>query len=95
MSLAFVRRLDGLTYHFRPDGTRNGSPCHRRVDLDLWLVRLPDRGWCTCDADGVANGWPLPSGAAHAALPPLTAWRSWKAGRSYLYDLRACGPSGC
>ncbi|MFF7989213.1 hypothetical protein ACFZDG_05365 [Kitasatospora xanthocidica] len=87
-SLEFVRRLDGLTYRFHQDGTFNGRPSFKREDLDIWCRWLPGRGWCTVDADGVPNSAPLPSGTAGESFPPLCAWRSWKAGRSYLYDLR-------
>ncbi len=87
-SIEFVRRLDGLVYHFRPDGTFHGRPSFKRTDLDLWCRWLPERGWCTVDADGVPNSAPLPGGTAGEMFPPLCPWRSWKAGKSYLYDLR-------
>ncbi|GAA2264388.1 hypothetical protein GCM10010430_56310 [Kitasatospora cystarginea] len=58
------------------------------MDLALWCRWLPPRGWCTCDADGVANSWPLHPQTGEEMSPPLGPWRSWKAGKSYLYDLR-------
>ncbi|MFD8751243.1 hypothetical protein ACFV0O_09730 [Kitasatospora sp. NPDC059577] len=86
-SIAFVRRLDGLVYRFDPDGTFNGRPSFKRTDPDVWCRRRPERGWCTVDAAGVPNSGPLPGGTAGAPFPPLCPWRSWKAGKSYLYDL--------
>ncbi|MBV2152379.1 hypothetical protein [Kitasatospora sp. SUK 42] len=90
MSLGFelVRRLDGLVYRFRQDGEFNGRPSFKRVDLDVWCQWVPERGWCTFGADGVHNGWSLTGRAAQGAFPPEGPWRSWKAGKSYLYDLR-------
>ncbi|MBO1417658.1 hypothetical protein [Streptomyces sp. FH025] len=84
-----VRRLDGLVYRFRLDGEFNGRPSFKRVDLDVWCRWVPERGWYTFGADGAGNGWPLVGRAVReAALPPEGPWRSWKAGKSYLYDLR-------
>ncbi|MFJ1933150.1 MULTISPECIES: hypothetical protein [unclassified Kitasatospora] len=95
MSIEFVRRLDGLVYHFRADGVFNGRPSYRRVDLDVWCRWLPERGWCTVGADGVANSGPLAGRTGDQELiPPLGPWRSWKAGRSYLYDLRRVDDPG-
>jgi hypothetical protein len=91
VSFEFVRRLDGLVYRFRQDGEFNGRPSFKRVDLDVWCRWLPERGWCTVGADGIGNSWPLLGQAGQAgqeAFPPLGPWRSWKAGKSYLYDLR-------
>ncbi|MER7671624.1 hypothetical protein ABTY61_24640 [Kitasatospora sp. NPDC096128] len=88
MSIEFVRRADGLVYRYRQDGEFNGRPSFRRVDLDVRCCWLPGRGWCTVGADGTPNGWPLAGRAAQGPLPPPGPWRSWKAGKSYLYDLR-------
>ncbi|MFH8379324.1 hypothetical protein ACH4E7_00015 [Kitasatospora sp. NPDC018058] len=88
MSFEFVRRLDGLVYRYRQDGEFNGRPSFKRVDLDVWCRWLPERGWCTVGADGIGNGWPLLGQTGEEAFPPLGPWRSWKAGKSYLYDLR-------
>ncbi|MEU8511223.1 hypothetical protein AB0C76_06510 [Kitasatospora sp. NPDC048722] len=89
MSIEFVRRMDGLIYRFRRDGLFNGRPSFKRLDLDLWCRWLPERGWCTIDAHGTANSWPLSGRTGGEELsPPVGPWRSWKAGKSYLYDLR-------
>ncbi|MFJ9606185.1 hypothetical protein ACIRS1_07470 [Kitasatospora sp. NPDC101176] len=88
MPIEFVRRVDGLVYRFREDGTFNGRPSYRRLDLDVRCRWLPERGWCTVDADGTANSWPLHGRSGEEEVPPRGPWRSWKAGRSYLYDLR-------
>ncbi|MEU4114956.1 hypothetical protein AB0F71_10725 [Kitasatospora sp. NPDC028055] len=88
MSIEFVRRADGLVYRYRRDGEFNGRPSFRRLDLDVWCRWLPERGWCTVGADGTANGWPLSGRTGEGPFPPLGPWRSWQAGRSYLYDLR-------
>ncbi|MFF9646113.1 hypothetical protein [Kitasatospora aureofaciens] len=88
MSIEFVRRVDGLVHRYRRDGEFNGRPSFKRVDLDVWCRWLPGRGWCTVGADGAANGWPLHGGSDDGRFPPPGPWRSWKAGRSYLYDLR-------
>ncbi|MFF7632870.1 hypothetical protein ACFZB9_06910 [Kitasatospora sp. NPDC008050] len=42
--IEFVRRLDGLVYRFRRDGTFNGRPSFKRLDLELWCRWLPERG---------------------------------------------------
>ncbi|MFB7667404.1 hypothetical protein ACFC1R_26260 [Kitasatospora sp. NPDC056138] len=94
MSIEFVRRLDGLVYRFRRDGTFNGRPSFKRLDLELWCRWLPERGWCTVGADGVANSWPLSGRTGQEMFPPLGPWRSWKAGKSYLYDLRRIDEAG-
>ncbi|MFF2141756.1 hypothetical protein [Kitasatospora sp. NPDC058190] len=88
MSFEFVRRLDGLVYRYRQNGEFNGRPSFKRVDLDVWCRWLPERGWCTVGVDGIGNGWPLLGRTGEGAFPPLGPWRSWKAGKSYLYDLR-------
>ncbi|MER7844067.1 hypothetical protein ABTZ03_08955 [Kitasatospora sp. NPDC096077] len=94
MSIEFVRRVDGLTYRYRRDGEFNGRPMFKRLDLDLWCRWLPERGWCTVTVDGTANGWPLSGRTGEGAFPTLGPWRSWKAGKSYLYDLRGTdGPA--
>ncbi|MFH9352903.1 hypothetical protein [Kitasatospora sp. NPDC017646] len=91
MSIEFVRRVDGLVCRYRPDGEFNGRPSFKRLDLDVWCRWLPGRGWCTVGADGSANGWPLHGRSGQGMFPPLGPWRSWKAGKSYLYDLRRTG----
>ncbi|MEU1283132.1 hypothetical protein [Kitasatospora sp. NPDC005856] len=40
------------------------------------------------DAEGAPDSGPLPGEDRHRDLPPTGPWRSWKAGRTYLYDLR-------
>ncbi|MFE7532087.1 hypothetical protein ACFU7Y_41280 [Kitasatospora sp. NPDC057542] len=87
-SIEFVRRLDGLVYRFDEDGSFNGRPSFRRRDLDLWCRWVPGRGWCVVDAEGVPDSGPLPGGSRHQEHPPTGPWRSWKAGKSHLYDLR-------
>ncbi|MGW3178536.1 hypothetical protein ACWDD9_04645 [Kitasatospora sp. NPDC001119] len=87
-AIEFVRRLDGLVYRFDLNGAANGRPSYRRRDLDLWCRWTPERGWCVVDAEGVPNSGPLLGEDRHRELPPTGPWRSWKAGRSYLYDLR-------
>ena len=80
-----VRRADGVRYRFEHDGERNGRPRYRRVDEAVDCCWVPPTGWCTVDRDGVENGWPLVPDVA--SRPVAGAWRSAKAGRSYLYDL--------
>lgn len=90
MLIEFVRRVDGLTYRFLRDDDFNGRPSFKRLDLDLWCRWFPERGWCTVDAHGTANSWPLSGRAGgEEPFPPLGPWRSWKGGKSYLYDLRS------
>ncbi|MFD8706068.1 hypothetical protein ACFV1W_26275 [Kitasatospora sp. NPDC059648] len=91
MAIEFVRRVDGLVYRYHQDGEFNGRPSFKRVDLDVWCRWLPGRGWCTVGADGTPNGWPLDGSSGRGGFPPLGPWRSWKAGRSYLYDLCRAG----
>ncbi|MEV7602022.1 hypothetical protein AB0O91_32110 [Kitasatospora sp. NPDC089797] len=71
MSIAFVRRADGLVYRYRREGEFNGRPAFKRLDLDVWCRWLPGRGWCTVGADGTANGWPLSGRSGQGAFPPL------------------------
>ncbi|MFF2613986.1 hypothetical protein [Kitasatospora sp. NPDC058046] len=93
-AIEFVRRLDGLVYRFDLNGTANGRPSYKRRDLDLWCRWTPERGWCVVDAEGVPNSAPLLGEDRHRELPPTGPWRSWKAGRSYLYDLRRVDGNG-
>ncbi|MFC5908953.1 hypothetical protein [Streptacidiphilus monticola] len=94
IDLAFVRHLDGLTYRFvREADDVDGRPSYRRVDLDVWCRHLPDVGWCTVFVDGTRNGWPV-HGRDHGPLPPATTWRSWKLGKSYLYEVRLFDDGG-
>ncbi|MFJ9443238.1 hypothetical protein ACIRRH_15410 [Kitasatospora sp. NPDC101235] len=39
-------------------------------------------------AEGVPDSGPLPGGSRRREHPPTGPWRSWKAGKSYRYDLR-------
>lgn len=85
-SITFVRRVDGLTYLFLPDGEADGFPSYRRADLDLWCRRLPDFGWVVCDADGSVSSRPF-SDPGLGNVPPQGMWVSGKADRAYVYDL--------
>lgn len=86
-SLVFIREIDELSYHFEPEPHRvNGHYSYKRLDADVWCRWLPNHGWCTCDDDGNANGWPLAQ-AGVDTTPPAGYWRSFKHGKSYLYRL--------
>jgi hypothetical protein len=54
----FRRRIDALVYRFEPATPRGGRPSWKRIDLDLWLVRIPANGWCAVDALDIVNGRP-------------------------------------
>ncbi|WP_200797417.1 hypothetical protein [Streptoalloteichus hindustanus] len=90
-SFTFVRHIDGLRYTFERDGERNGRPAYRRADGNVWCVWSPTEGWHCENADGLVTAHPL-SGHADGPEPAATVWRSFKNGRSYLYDLRVLGP---
>jgi hypothetical protein len=89
-SFTFVRRSDGLHYHFEQAGERHGRPAYRRTDGEVWCVWSPDDGWHCEIADGLVTAHPLVGQrvGSDEAEPPATAWRSFKNDRSYVYDLR-------
>jgi hypothetical protein len=85
----FVRQSDGLIYRFEREAADvNGRPAYRRTDGVVACVWLVGEGWCVVDNDGQPNGWPVDDSSAGSITPPVTRWRSAKAGRSYLYELR-------
>ncbi|MBB1252098.1 hypothetical protein H3146_01770 [Streptomyces sp. OF3] len=89
--LTFVRHVDGLRYHFERCGERNGRPAYRRSDGNVWCVWSSAEGWHCEGSDGVVNSRPVGSHGGGLA-PPATVWRSFKNGRSYLYDVRFPAP---
>lgn len=83
-----IRRSDGLTYQFNPDGTQ---PCRYvradRRDLAItwedalgWVMRDPVNGALTGRAWDVL---PVDQGDA----PPACCWVTAKGRKSYVYDL--------
>ncbi|MFC9820231.1 hypothetical protein ACFWG6_01725 [Streptomyces erythrochromogenes] len=86
-SFTFVRHLDGLRHRFERDGEHNGRPAYRRTDGNVSCVWSPADGWHCEIADGLVTAHPL-DGRADGPEPPAAVWRSFKNGRSYLYDLR-------
>lgn len=85
--LVFIREIDEMSFRFEPESHRvNDHYSYKRVDADVWCRWLPNHGWCTCDDDGNANGWPLAQTGADTT-PPAGHWRSFKHGKSYLYRL--------
>ncbi|MFI9237093.1 hypothetical protein [Streptomyces sp. NPDC053079] len=90
-SFTFVRHNDGLRYHFEHDGDRHGQPAYRRTDGQVWCVWGADEGWHCVIGDGLVTAHPLNS-CGNEPEPPATVWRSFKSGRSYLYDLLPAVP---
>lgn len=84
--IKFVRRIDGLTYEFIRDGDSFGFPSYIRVDLDVWVRRLPDFGWVVCNSTTEVLSRPFDE-AGSGELPPEGVWVSRKGERSYVYDL--------
>ncbi len=84
----FRRRLDALTYRFEPCEPREGRAAWKRTNLDIWLVWVATKGWCTVDAAGTVNGRPWGVEVAEQRNePPEGEWLSKKADKSYVYDL--------
>ncbi|GLW15700.1 hypothetical protein Stsp01_24430 [Streptomyces sp. NBRC 13847] len=92
-SFTFVRHIDGLCYRFERDGEHDGRPAYRRTDGKVWCVWSSADGWHCEDADGLVTAHPF-KGRADEPEPPTAVWRSFKADRSYLYDLRPSTPEG-
>lgn len=82
------RRIDGLVYRFAPSAARHGRPAWKRVDLDVFIAWVPERGWRTVDAAGTVNGraWDAET-QEQGVEPPEGEWISKKADKSYVYDL--------
>jgi hypothetical protein len=84
----FRRRVDDVIYRFEPAAPMGGYSAWKRVDLDLWLTWIPERGWCVVDAQGVANGRPWNVELAdQGSEPPEGEWLSKRGNKSYVYDL--------
>ncbi len=90
-SLAFVRHTDGLRHRFDLAGERDGRPAYRRTDGAVWCVWSAADGWHCVLPDGLVTAHPR-DGRADGAAPPATVWHSFKADRSYLYDLQYPAP---
>ncbi|MHA7652718.1 hypothetical protein ACX9NE_24260 [Mycobacterium sp. ML4] len=85
LGVRFVRRIDGLAYEFVRQGEAHGFPAFRRVDREIWCLRLPDFGWVVCDESGAVSSRPFGE-PGHGGLPPEGVWVSFKRDRSYVYD---------
>jgi hypothetical protein len=84
----FRRRIDGVIYRFEPVDPKGGYPAWKRVDLDLWLTRIPRSGWCVVDVNGLINSRPWNVEVAdQQSEPPEGEWLSKRADKSYVYDL--------
>ena len=59
------------------------------MDLDLWLMLVPELGWRVVDQAGLIRAAPDATLDDKRDVPPLGGWRSAKDGRSYAYDLWA------
>lgn len=84
----FRRKIDDVVYRFEPCENRFQNKAWKRNNLDVWIVYLPNIGWCTVDAFDTVNGlpWNLPL-SAQSDLPPTGEWVSKKLNKSYVYDL--------
>lgn len=85
-SLTFDRHLDGLRYHFTREGEHHDRPAYRRTDGQVWCLWSPTDGWHCALPDGLVAAKPLET-TTEEPEPPATVWRSFKNGRSYLYDV--------
>jgi hypothetical protein len=85
--LKFRRRGAPIMYSFDPCAARHGHRAWKRVDLDLWLTRVPNLGWRVIDAHGAILAVPDDAPDEVGATPPLGRWRSHKDGKSHEYDL--------
>lgn len=85
--LHFRRRTDSTVYLFDRCQARHGQAAWKRVDLELWLTRVPELGWRVVDASGAILAAPDSSLEADGLTPPLGRWRSDKNGTSHEYDL--------
>ena|ERR1700691_5571940 len=82
------RRIGDVIYRFEPALPREGNPAWKRVDLDLWLTWIREKGWCVVDADGTVNSKPWNVELAdQGSEPPEGEWVSRKGDKSYVYDL--------
>ncbi|MCK1795177.1 hypothetical protein MTQ01_03965 [Streptomyces sp. XM4193] len=91
-TLTFERRLDGLRYRFTRNGEHHGRPAHLRTDGQVLCVWSPADGWHCALPDGTVVAKPLET-TGDEAQPPATVWRSFKNGKSYLYDVLRGDPS--
>lgn len=82
-TLAFRRRLDGLSYRYRLAGSRNGAPSWQRADLNLWVVKDEHLGWVVTDAGWTVLSVPWAVAVSEQGdLPPEGEWVSKKGDRS-------------
>jgi hypothetical protein len=84
----FRRRTDAVVYRFEACAPRDGRSAWKRVDRDLWLTCVPEKGWCILDAENIVKGLPWDVELARqGAHPPEGEWISKNGHRSYVYDL--------
>jgi len=93
VDLRFERRVDGMTYHFRPAGTADGYPAYRRDGADVWCRRVPGFGWSVCTDVGAVLARPFVD-AGQGEMPPHGMWVSGKDDRAYVYDLTMLAATG-
>jgi hypothetical protein len=89
VDLRFERRVDGMTYHFRPAG----YPAYRRDDADVWCRRVPGFGCSVCTDVGAVLARPS-ADARQGEMPPQGMWVSAKDDRAYVYDLTMLAATG-